>query len=107
MFSLESTYRGDSKVFTQYTIINRLKKIILNFPKSAAMEIFSMGLKNEFDSRGKLAINVQPTEGLLYILSFKTIGQSVLENREDDFLILFPIYGCGNSFVSFFIPILP
>ena len=49
MFSLESTHRGDSKVFTQYTIINRLKKIILNFRKSAAMEIFSKGLKNEFE----------------------------------------------------------
>ena len=48
MFSLESPHRGDSNVYTQYTIFNIKKKIILNYPKSAAMGFCSQGLKNEF-----------------------------------------------------------
>ena len=35
-------------MYTQYTIFNTKKKITLNFIKSAA-EIFSRGLKNEFE----------------------------------------------------------
>ena len=55
-------YRGDSDEYTQYTIFN-IKKVTLNYPKSAAMDFFSKGLKNEF----KWAINVQATEVLLYV----------------------------------------
>ena len=33
-----------------YTFFNIKKKITLNYPKSAAMEFFSKGLKNEFDT---------------------------------------------------------
>ena len=39
MFSLESPHRGDSKEYIQNTIFN-IKKINLNFPKSAAKEFF-------------------------------------------------------------------
>ena len=49
MFSLESPHRGDSNEYTQYTIFNIQKKIILNYPKSAAMGFFSRGLKNDFE----------------------------------------------------------
>ena len=48
MFSLESPHRGDSNEYTQYTIFNIKKKIILNFLKSAVMEFFSKGFKNKF-----------------------------------------------------------
>ena len=47
--SLESSHRGDSNEYTQYTIFNIKKKIILNYPKSAAMGFF-LGLKNEFET---------------------------------------------------------
>ena len=40
-FPLESPHRGDSKKYTQYTIINiKKKQITLNFPQSAAMGSF-------------------------------------------------------------------
>ena len=37
VFSLESPHRGDSNEHTQYTIFNINKKIILRYPKSAAI----------------------------------------------------------------------
>ena len=50
MYSLEWPHQGDSNEFTQHTILNFLKKkIILNYPKSAARN-FSKGLKNEFET---------------------------------------------------------
>ena len=50
MFTLESPHRGDSNEYTQYTIFNMNKKNTLNYPKSAAMGLFSKGLKNEFET---------------------------------------------------------
>ena len=50
MLSLGSPHRGDSNEYTQYTIFNMNKKIILNYPKSAAMGFFSKGLKNEVET---------------------------------------------------------
>ena len=50
MFSLESPHRGDSNEYTQYTIYNMNKKNTLNYPKSAAMDLFSKGFKNEFET---------------------------------------------------------
>ena len=45
------------------------KKIKLNYPKSAAMGLFSYGLKNDFaNSRGKRAISVRAIEVILYYL---------------------------------------
>ena len=49
-FLLESPLRGDSDEYTQYTIFNIKRKIILNYPKSEAMGFFSKGLKNEFET---------------------------------------------------------
>ena len=40
VFLLESSHRGDSNEYTQYTIFNIKKKITLNYPKSAAMVFF-------------------------------------------------------------------
>ena len=40
VFSLESPHRGDSNEYTQYTIFNIKMKIILNYPKSAAINFF-------------------------------------------------------------------
>ena len=50
MFSFESPHRGDSNEYTQYTIFNMNKKNTLNYSKSAAMGLFSKGLKNEFET---------------------------------------------------------
>ena len=49
LFSLESPRRGDSNEYTQHTIINIKKKIILNCPNYdvCSYEMFSKGLKNE------------------------------------------------------------
>ena len=49
MFSLESPHRGDSNEYKQYTIFN-IKKITLNYLKSAAVGFFSKGLQNEFET---------------------------------------------------------
>ena len=40
LFSLESPDQGDSNEYTQYTIFNIKKTIILNYPKNAAMRFF-------------------------------------------------------------------
>ena len=50
MFSLESPHRGDSNENTQYTIFYILKKISLNYPKSATVGFFPKGLKDEFET---------------------------------------------------------
>ena len=50
MFSLELPQRGDSNVYTQYTIFYLKKKITLNYPKSAAMGFCSMRLKMKFET---------------------------------------------------------
>ena len=50
MISLESPHQGDSNEYTQYTIYNMNKTNTLNYPKSAAMDLFSKGLKNDFET---------------------------------------------------------
>ena len=66
-FSLESPRRGDSNKYTQHTIINIKKKIILNYSKSVAMG-FSQGTQERVrNSRGKRAISVRATEVPLYV----------------------------------------
>ena len=40
VLSLESPHRGDSNEYTQYTIFNVIRKITLNYPKSAAIGFF-------------------------------------------------------------------
>ena len=50
MFSLESPHQGDSNEYTKYTMFNIKKKITLNYPKSAALELFFKGLKNKFET---------------------------------------------------------
>ena len=50
MFSLASPHRGDSNVYTQYTIFNIKKKITLNYPMSATIGFCSKGLKNKFET---------------------------------------------------------
>ena len=50
MFSLESSHRGDSN---EYTIINLIKKITLNYSKYnnvCSYGIFCQGFKNEFET---------------------------------------------------------
>ena len=48
VFSLESSHRGDFNEYTQYTIFNLNKKIILNFSNLHLWD-FSKGPKNEFE----------------------------------------------------------
>ena len=50
VFSIESPHRGDSNEYTQYTVFNLTQKIILNYPKSAAMRFFPRDSKNEFET---------------------------------------------------------
>ena len=66
MFSLESPRRGDSNVYTQYTIFIINKKITPGHFKSAAMGFFLGTQERVRNSRGKRAIIVRATEGLLY-----------------------------------------
>ena len=49
VFSLESPHRGDSNQYTRYTIFKIKKKIILSYPKSAAIGLFPRDLKDEFE----------------------------------------------------------
>ena len=66
VFSLQSLRRGDSNEYTQYNIFN-MKKITLNFPKSAAFDFFQGTQEGVQNSHGNRAISVRATEGLLYI----------------------------------------
>ena len=50
VFSLESPHRGDSNEYTQYKIFNMKKNNTLNYSKSATMQYFSKGLRNEFET---------------------------------------------------------
>ena len=50
MVSLESTHRGDSNEYTQYTIFNIKRKITLIYSNSAAMGFCSKGVKKEFET---------------------------------------------------------
>ena len=47
--SLKLPHGGDSNEYTKYTIFS-IKKITLNYPKSAAMVFLSKGLKNKFET---------------------------------------------------------
>ena len=62
MLSLESSHRGDSNEYTQYTIFNIKKKITLNYSTSEAMGFFP----RVRISRGKGVISVRASEVLLY-----------------------------------------
>ena len=68
VFSLESPHRGDSNEYTQNTIFNIKKELILNCTKSAAMGFLHGTQERVRDSRGKRAISVRATEVLLYIV---------------------------------------
>ena len=50
MLALDSPHQGDSNEYIQYTIFDITQKIILNYPKPAAMIFVSKGLKNEFET---------------------------------------------------------
>ena len=70
MFPLESPQRGDSNVYTQYTIFIIKKKITPDYSNSAAMGFFLGTQERVRNSRGKRAISVRATEVLLYHGSF-------------------------------------
>ena len=67
MFSLEMPHRGDSNVYTQYTIFHIKKNITLNCPKSAAMEFFQGTQERGRNSCGRRAISVRINEVLLVL----------------------------------------
>ena len=69
MFALESAHRGDSNVYTQYTIFIIKKIITPDYSKSAAMG-FSQDLKNEFESSYMLGVNLSFKEGRIYFVPF-------------------------------------
>ena len=64
MFTLESPHRGDSNEYTQYTIININKKIILYLQLLA---IFKGTQERARNIRGKRAIRVRAIEVLPYV----------------------------------------
>ena len=67
VFSLEWPRQRDFNEFTQHTIFNIKKKITLNYLRSAAMGFFFKETQERVrNSRGKGAISVRATEGLLY-----------------------------------------
>ena len=50
LYALESLHRVDSNEYNNIPFsIRKKKKFTLNWPKSAAREFFSKGLKNEFE----------------------------------------------------------
>ena len=49
VFALESPHRGDFNEYTQYTVFQYEKENHPNYPKSAAMDFFFKGFKNEFE----------------------------------------------------------
>ena len=53
VISLESTHRGDSNKYTQYTILNMKEKITLNYPKFAATVVFEGTQERVRSIRGK------------------------------------------------------
>ena len=67
VFSLVSPQRGDSNEYTQYTISQIIKKkVILNYPKSAAICSNFQGTQERArNSRGKRAISVRAIKVLL------------------------------------------
>ena len=67
LFSLESPHRGDSNAYTQHNVFNTLKKLTVNYPKSAAMGFFPGTQERVQNCRhgGKRAISVRATEVLL------------------------------------------
>ena len=97
MFSLELPHQGDFNENTQYIIFNMKKKITPNYPKSAAMRIFSKGLKNEFET----AVVNEPTEfeslKVYCILFFSKLTVNVPEMKNSQTckqcgLTLFAVY---------------
>ena len=83
MFSLESPQRGDSNEYTQYTISQYKKKIILNYPKSATMGFVPRDPKRVRISRGKQAISVRAIEVQLYLVT-----EVLRERREKEISLL-------------------
>ena len=76
VFTLESPHRGDSNEYTQCAIFKKINKVTPNYSKSAAMEFFQGTRKRVRNSRGKRAISVRATQGLLYSSKLKnTTGQ--------------------------------
>ena len=70
MFSLESPHKGDSNVYTQYTIFiikRKSPQIILN---PQLWDFFPGTQERVRNSHGKCAISVQATEVLLYLQFF-------------------------------------
>ena len=82
VFSLESPHRGDSNEYTQYTIFHVKTKIILNYPKSAAMGFCSKGPKNEF---GTAVVNepsvFEPLK--LYCINTRHINRILKEIKDN------------------------
>ena len=75
VFSLESPHRGASiNEYTQYTVFNIKKKIILNYPKCAVMGFFFKGLKNQFET---VMVNEYCTLILFTLLIKMTLAYSV------------------------------
>ena len=65
VLSLETSHRGDSNENTKYTVFNMIKKMTLNYPKSAAMGFFPGTQERVRNNCGKRDISVQAIEVLL------------------------------------------
>ena len=81
MFSLESPHRGDSNVYTHYTIFIIKQKITPYYSKSAATGFFLGTQERVRNSRGKRVISVRATEVLLY---FVHVIKGFIVNLDDN-----------------------
>ena len=50
LIRIASSSRGDPNEYTQYTFFDMKKKITFNYPKSAAMGLFSKEFRNEIET---------------------------------------------------------
>ena len=53
VFTLESSHRGDSNEYTQYTFLDTTKEITINYPQSGAMVFFQGTEERVRISRGR------------------------------------------------------
>ena len=79
VFSLESPHRCDSNEYTQNTIFDIKKKIILNYPKFAAIGFCSKRLNNEYET----AVVNEPSvfKTLKFYCSYVCVGLVSLIHR--------------------------
>ena len=102
MFSLESPHRGDSNVYTQYTIFTMKKEKYPKLSQICSYGIFFQGTQERVrNRRGKPAISVRATEGLLYKQLHQLLSLGLTADTSGTFFLNFSMsakyVGRGNT----------